>query len=612
MTATLIRALVALACLSWFGTTNATETVEEGRAQIIPWSGYWWPHHEGAMLKPLGKYDQLTGSQAAAWEREHHPPGDRVPRWHGYCHAWAASAMMEGEPAKRRFDGHPSRPIELRVGDQKGLLAVCHALDVANSYGDRYGDGEGSEDQQDLPPDTLWWLLKLYIKQQGVPLILDVEAGEQVWNYPIYAYRIEHQAEGRNGARTASLSLWMADNAVPPDYVGIKVRRESYRFAFQQRNHAVVMGSGKWLGPSRQDHPDFAWYPFVPRAENPEIDYAVVKRLVEAPPDPPQPEPQPATEPRPKPTPKPQPHPEAKPQPKPTPAPEPVPKPTPKPQPEPKPEPEPKPAARPKPEPKPEAEPAPQPKPATDPAPKTQPQLKLSPNEDLDNPSRPFAPPAPDGGQPLRVTVLSPLELVAMIARKTSDFGLDVTVDRFDGGLYEEGDTLSVRVTCDRSGYLYLLYVDSQGTLSLLYPQPAQDNRVVADQEVLVPAPSDDYVIRLAPPFGTARIKAVVCSRPLALTGLLSVSHLQATQQGTAAWSHLQTQNRHSAVLQVALLQGFRWHPTQRQLIRRLMLQYQQKTKLDPEQYGQIDPAEVLGRFAQDEVAFYIGPKKGT
>ena len=67
--------------------------VEEGRAKVLPWSGSWWPHRSGNMLKPLRKYDQLTGKQATGWEEKHHPSNQEVPRWHGYCHAWAASSM---------------------------------------------------------------------------------------------------------------------------------------------------------------------------------------------------------------------------------------------------------------------------------------------------------------------------------------------------------------------------------------------------------------------------------------------------------------------------------------------------------------------------------------
>jgi hypothetical protein len=46
--------------------------------------------------------------------------------------------------------------------------------------------------------------------------------------------------------------------------------------------------------------------------------------------------------------------------------------------------------------------------------------------------------------------------------------------------------------------------------------------------------------------------------------------------------------------------------------LRRLLLAYQQNKPLAPEQYGQIDPRTVLGPFAQDEVAFYVGPQKGA
>jgi hypothetical protein len=195
---------------------------------------------------------------------------------------------------------------------------------------------------------------------------------------------------------------------------------------------------------------------------------------------------------------------------------------------------------------------------------------------------------------------------------------LDVTVDRFDGGLYEEGDPLAVRVTCERSGFLYLLYLDSHGNPSLLYPQPGQDNRVTADEEVLIPGPEDAYVIPVSPPFGTARIKAVVCSQPLALSGLLPASQQQVQRPAGGIEDAQPTEGQlrqaeggTGQTAQVARMQGFRWHPTQRRLIRRLLLRYQQEKDLEAIDYAQIDPQEILGPFAQDEVAFYIGPKKG-
>jgi hypothetical protein len=78
----------------------------------------------------------------------------------------------------------------------------------------------------------------------------------------------------------ADMTLLMADDAVPPNYVGTKTRKQTYQFTFQMRDGNIVMGSGRWTGPSVKDHPDFAWYPTKAVAANPEVIYAKVQRLV--------------------------------------------------------------------------------------------------------------------------------------------------------------------------------------------------------------------------------------------------------------------------------------------------------------------------------------------
>jgi len=521
-----IYLILALALIVGTAQPGRASTVEEGHARAIPWSGYWWPHSQGAMIGPLAKYDAITGKRAAAWEQRTHPRGPDVPRWHGYCHAWAASSLMEAEPQTVRTAGVEGR-IRLSVGDQKGLLAVCHARDVANTYGDRYGDGRGSEDKSDLAPDTLWRLLKLHLKQQGVPLILDIEAGAQVWNYPVYAYRIQYSPYGNNspttndspgsndGLQLAQMTLWMADDAVPPDYLGVKVKRHTYTFTFRLRNGSVVMGSGKWAGPSQEDHPDFAWYPYIAVAENPEIDYGIVRQLVRAE----------------------------------TPA-----------------------------------APTTTTPPATAPSSPTPPLPATPPSEARPNPV------SPGDFERGNESVVSPLELVALIANRTSSFGLDVSVDR---QRYQENETFTLTGISDRDGYLYLLSIDSAGDLSVLSPQPGQDNRIRAHREFTFPAANDGFVVQVRPPSGTHRIKAIVTSRPLALTGLLS-SQQQLQRQSTSD--------------NPADYREFRWHPTLRRVVRRLILAYVEGQQLDQDDFGGIDPHKILGAFAQDEVAFYVGP----
>ena len=173
-----------------------------------------------------------------------------------------------------------ARKTLLTVGDQKGLLAACHTQDIANTYGRRFWAESPVEEKADLAPDVLWRLLALYIGRLKTPLILDIEAGPEVWNYPVFAYQIKYNSTGEGKQIQGAMTLLMADNSVHVDFVGLKVRRHVYFFQCEREQGAVVVGSGKWIGASRENHPDFAWYPYQARAENPEVDYPTVKHLL--------------------------------------------------------------------------------------------------------------------------------------------------------------------------------------------------------------------------------------------------------------------------------------------------------------------------------------------
>lgn len=228
---------------------------DEAAAKRIPWSGYWFPTAKGELLEPLRKYDALTGSSAFQWEVSRNPPGANVPAWHGYCHGWAAASVLEQEPTQGLVATARGGNISLGVADQKGWYAACHTGDAANWFGDRYGDGQGSEDPNDLRPDVLWQLLKMFIKDQGVPLIMDLDPGPEVWNYPVYAYRIEYQPHPNGGGwQSAQLSLWAADDAVPPDFVGLMPHFQTYTFQFLTRSGncsgQCVVDRAECAGPS--------------------------------------------------------------------------------------------------------------------------------------------------------------------------------------------------------------------------------------------------------------------------------------------------------------------------------------------------------------------------
>jgi hypothetical protein len=501
---------LALVVLLLIAAGAAQAGVEEGMARHTPWSGYWWPIGKGELLAPLGKYDYLTGGAATQWEQANHPPGPNVPEWFGYCHAWAASAVLEYEPrSPQPVAGPGGQALTLGIGDQKGLLAAAHTQDVANNFGDRFGDGEGSEDFHDLDPCTLWELLRSHMKDQGLPIVMDLEAGPEVWNYPVFAYRVEYSPYGPAGMQMARLSLWAADDAVPPDHVGVMPHFQTYTFTFQVYNGSIVMGSGRWVGHSIENHPDFAWYPYVVMPENPYIEYNHVKHVLGTP-------------------------------------------------------------------------------------------AVGAPGASATG----TAPGGPSASAILSqdATFLSPIQVVAAIAEKTSAFHLDVTVDRFDGGQYRMGDPMQVRGSSEQAGYLYLFYVNSQGELALLYPRPGQDNRIAAGGRFAVPGPRDPGPFRVAGPPGVHRIKALVTRRALMLTGLVQPGTPQ--QPGAPQPPGMPQPGAGAGYMPAR----FRWCPSQKQQVQTLLKKYQKQPELSAKDLVGASVPAPIESFAQDEVAFYVGP----
>lgn len=77
------------------------------------------------------------------------------------------------------------------------------------------------------------------------------------------------------------------------------------------------------------------------------------------------------------------------------------------------------------------------------------------------------------------------------------------------------GDNLSLSIHSGRAGYLWLLQVDPNDTLSVLYPnQLSDDNRIAADQWQSVPGSSQNWKIEAMKPTGDCILMAVVTTTP--------------------------------------------------------------------------------------------------
>jgi hypothetical protein len=111
--------------------------------------------------------------------------------------------------------------------------------------------------------------------------------------------------------------------------------------------------------------------------------------------------------------------------------------------------------------------------------------------------------------------VLSAAELLAGFTDRPSAFFLDVTVDRFDGGTYQPGETYSVNGTAERDGFLYLFRTDPDGSTRLIFPLPGQENRVPCERRFRVPSEAGKGAFAVPTTEGTYRVKAVVTRTPV-------------------------------------------------------------------------------------------------
>jgi hypothetical protein len=156
-------------------------------------------------------------------------------------------------------------------------------------------------------------------------------------------------------------------------------------------------------------------------------------------------------------------------------------------------------------------------------------------------------------------------------------------VDKFDGGHYTPGEKLSISGTAGKAGYLYLFYLDSDARLAVLFPHGGIDNRIPAQQRFQLPA-AEGPVWRTFGAPGTHRVKAVVTKMPLIISGLMSNDD------------------------EAAQPREFLLPPSQRSMFQTILGKHQKNLPIGDQELGGASPAEFLGEFAQDEVAFYVGP----
>jgi len=136
---------------------------------------------------------------ATRWEMNNHytPYG---PGWYGHCNGWSAASIMTNEPREDLDvelpapDGNGNITLTFTPGDLKALSSMSYFSGPSNFYGHRY-EGYPEDDMQDIYPDVFHRLVTYYIVENHFPLVFDLQADDEVWNYPAYAVKFDINEE---------------------------------------------------------------------------------------------------------------------------------------------------------------------------------------------------------------------------------------------------------------------------------------------------------------------------------------------------------------------------------------------------------------------------------
>jgi hypothetical protein len=260
-------------------TPTQTQTFETGAAKVVPWSGYWWPYLESANPNlydeggALARYDTYvldkTGVNPGAreWELRHHHGG---ASWWGHCNGWAAASISEPEPR-----AVTKRGISFTQDHIEGLLSELYLSPSYTMFGTPCtGCSTSSSQYKDVTPAQFDQVMREYMGKQRMNVIMDLDPGSEVWNYPAYSY--ERTATVIGDVQQVTMRIQVA---IPQVGVSGTVS-DTLNYTYTLRAGT----DGEWTGNSIHTHPDFLWIITGRTGQgasqvNPNVSYDIVKEI---------------------------------------------------------------------------------------------------------------------------------------------------------------------------------------------------------------------------------------------------------------------------------------------------------------------------------------------
>ncbi len=251
----------------------------------IPYSGYIYLDNRGGTMNVLRKYDQAfnsnRGRPATSWEASDTAESKRRTGlffgrmengWFGHCNGWASAAIRHAEPELSvQVNG-----VEFTPADIKGLLAEVYI----------YNDHEVLAGlKSNLNPGTLHAILANWLGRGSHAIAMDSDPGEEIWNYPIYAFASSSSKRSSREVEVRTNMLFAKDTADQEyDQSPRKQAQKSFHYMLELNTRGDIVG-GYYFGDS--DRIDFVWVPMSPKQSgeegneggNPHVDVSKVMEI---------------------------------------------------------------------------------------------------------------------------------------------------------------------------------------------------------------------------------------------------------------------------------------------------------------------------------------------
>lgn len=238
----------------------------------IPYSGYIYLDRAGGTASALAKYDRAFyggRSVTVSFERNLiYRQQDRIesprrglfgrmlgrttigtPHWYGHCNGWTAASIRHAEPEH----SVTRNGVTFSPADIKGLLAELYM----------YCDTEflGGVDTV-INPATFHAVVTNWIGRKQNPIGMEADPGEEVWNYPLYAYAYS-SAKRSNGRQVeVKMNTKYANSINHESNTPVRQYKTKYFHYTLDLNEAGEITGGRYFGDSARL--DMLWGPLKP------------------------------------------------------------------------------------------------------------------------------------------------------------------------------------------------------------------------------------------------------------------------------------------------------------------------------------------------------------